>query len=122
MAWGRWPADAPLPVTAVDLLKVSRIDMPWPTRPVTISLTPWVPLRMVRLASVRPRAAASTRAGRISMMWLAAMSSWLPSRSEAALALFASAWPSAVDRSAWAAASALTWIAWASASASVVLR
>jgi diaminopimelate epimerase len=44
----------------------------------------------------------------MSIRWLAAISSWLPSRSDAARALLASAWPSAVARSACAAASALT--------------
>jgi hypothetical protein len=55
------------------------------------------------------------------MIRLAAISSWFPCLSESASALFASAWPSAVDRSACAAASALTRAAWASASARVVL-
>jgi len=111
-----------LPVTAADFFSVSSIDMPWPTSPVTISLTPWVPLRMVRLESVRPRAAASTRTGRISTRRLAAMSSWLPSRSEAALARFASAWASAMARVLNASASALN-LAWSrSASARVRLR
>jgi hypothetical protein len=84
---------------------------------VRTSFTPWVPFRIVRFESAIPREAASTSEGRMSMSRLAAMSSWLPSRSEVARARFASASPSAVARSASAAASARTSVAAAATSA-----
>lgn len=68
-----------------------RMASPWPTTPAAISLTPLVPLSTVRLAPFIPRAAASASVGRFSTMRLAAISSWLPSRSEAARAVLASA-------------------------------
>ena len=96
------------PAAAVDFFSVSRIDKPCPTSPATTSLMPSVPLRMVRFYPAIPWAAACTIDGRASMMRLAAMSSWLPSLSEPALALLASACASAVVRSAYAVPSA--WI------------
>jgi hypothetical protein len=100
----------------------SRIEMPWPTRPATTSLTPWVPLSTVRLAPASPRAAASTSAGRFSISVLAAISSWLPSRSDAASAWLASACPWASERAACARASARSLVALASDSAIVACR
>ena len=105
-----------------DFFSRSRIEMPCPTRPATTSLTPCVPLSTVRLAPARPWAAASTSAGRFSISLLAAISSWLPSRSDAASAWFASACPWASERSACAWASARSLVALASDSASVVCR
>jgi hypothetical protein len=88
----------------VERLSTSSTDRPWPTIPASTSLTPSVPFRMVRLESAMPRAAASTSAGSASISRLAAISSWLPSRSEAARDRLASASPSAAAR--WASRSA----------------
>ena len=76
---------------AADFLTRSRMDMPCPIRPATTSFRPWVPLRTVRFAPASPRAADSTIAGRFPISRSAAISSWLPWRSESALARFASA-------------------------------
>lgn len=72
---------------------------PSPTMPEAISLIPSVPLRTVSREPERPSAAALARAGRFSMVRLAAISSWLPSRSEPATAVFASARAWATARS-----------------------
>src|SRR4029077_10203832 len=54
-AIGPGPVTVPVtaPVTEADFFSASRIDRPWPIRPATTSLTPSVPLRMVRLDPAR---------------------------------------------------------------------
>src|SRR5215468_5347429 len=100
-----------------DRRAVSRIDAPWVISPASTSFTPDAPFSTVTLAPVSPREAASTMAGRTSTRWFAAISSWLPSRSDSARLAFASALASAVVRSAYAEASACARTACASPSA-----
>ena len=88
------------PAGAVDFLSVSRMEKPCPTSPVRTWLTPSVPFRMVRFDPAMPWAAAAESAGRTSTIRLAAISSWFPLASDAARALLAAAWASALVRSA----------------------